>query len=138
MMHSLNEQTIEAFHDSLERCGPASGFLGDFYRYFLGSSESVAEMFSDTNFRTQTRILKTSFYMAMLASDRSSDACDYLERIAERHNRHGLNIKPEYYEQWLESMIQAVSENDPEFCSEVEQTWREFFRPAIDYMKACY
>ena len=137
-MHNIDEATIEAFHDSLERCGPASGFLADFYQYFLGSSKSIAEKFADTNFRTQTRILKTSFYMAMLASDQSAEARDYLDRIAVLHGRDGLDIRPEYYEQWLESMIQAVSKYDPNYNREVEQIWRNFMRPAIDYMKSRY
>ncbi|MCP3908512.1 MAG: globin [Oceanicoccus sp.] len=137
-MDRLDEATIEQFHDSLDRCGSTSQFLGRFYQIFSASSPEVAARFSDTNFKTQTRALKTSFYMAMLASDKNTEASDYLERIAIRHNHKQLDIKPEFYILWLDSMIKAVSEFDPQFNNEVEQAWRRFMQPAIEFMMSRY
>ena len=137
-MHTVNEKIVEAFHDSLERCGHASEFLGDFYRHFIKSSPGIAAKFADTDLKAQTRVLKTSFYMAMLAADAQSEACEYLDRIAKRHNHLDLDIKPEYYDLWLDSMIATVREHDPQFNDEIEQVWRSFMQPAITYMKSCY
>ena len=137
-MHELSEATIEAFHDSLERCGNASEFLGDFYHHFMASSPAIAAKFADTNFKAQTRMLKTSFYMSMLASDQHSEARDYLDRIAKRHNHKDLNINPEYYDIWLDSMLIAVREHDPLFNESIEEVWRSVMQPAIAYMKSLY
>ena len=76
--------------------------------------------------------------MAMLASDKNTEASDYLERIAIRHNHKQLDIKPEFYILWLDSMIKAVSEFDPQFNNEVEQAWRRFMQPAIEFMMSRY
>lgn len=133
-MDSIDSDIVSKFHDSLERCGDSASFLGRFYEIFLASSPEIAKKFADTDLKTQTRVLKTSFYMAILAADREHGAQIYLHRIAERHNRKGLNIKPEYYTLWLESLILAVSEFDPHFDEEIEQVWRSFMQPAIDLM----
>ncbi|ARN74737.1 globin [Oceanicoccus sagamiensis] len=137
-MDRLDEETVEQFHDSLDRCGSTSKFLGRFYQIFSASSPEVAARFTDTNFKTQIRALKTSFYMAMLASDKDSEASDYLERIAMRHNHQQLDIKPEFYTLWMDSMIVAVSEFDPQFDHHIEQVWRRFMQPAIEFMSSRY
>ena len=39
----MNEQEIELFNDSLERCTRTFGFLDRFYELFLASSEEVSQ-----------------------------------------------------------------------------------------------
>jgi hemoglobin-like flavoprotein len=137
-LDSIGGDIVEQFHESLERCGDSALFLGRFYEIFTASSPEIAEKFTHTDLKTQTRVLKTSFYMAMLAADREHSAEVYLHGIAERHNHQGLDIKPEYYTLWLESLIVAVSEFDPHFNEDVEMVWRRFMQPAIDLMIARY
>ena len=137
-MDRLDEAIVEQFHDSLDRCGSTSQFLGRFYQLFSASSPEVAARFSETNFKTQSRALKTSFYMAMLASDRNSEASNYLDRVALRHNHEQLDIKPEFYTLWMDCMIVAVSEFDPRFDNDIEQVWRRFMQPAIEFMMSRY
>lgn len=137
-MYQLSEEAIDGFHDSLERCGLSSEFLQDFYQKFIASSPEVAVKFANTNIKTQSRILKTSLYMAMLASDQNHEAREYLGRIAKRHNREALDIKPAYYDLWVESMITTVRKHDPQFNTETEQLWRNFMQPAIEFMKSQY
>ena len=137
-MDSSRESILNTFHDSLERCGSSDHFLRRFYEIFVASSPVVAEKFANTDFRSQTRALKTSFYLAMLASDHYGEVEQYMQRIAVRHSRGDLDIPPEYYELWMDSLLLAVSEFDPRFNVEVEQAWRAIMQPAIDYMQACY
>lgn len=137
-MYSISEDIIEQFHDSLERCGPATEFLGRFYQLFIASSPEIAVRFADTNLKAQARVLKTSFYMAMLASDQCSEAQEYLDRIAKRHSHLDLDIKPEFYDLWLDSMIAVVAESDPQFDADIELAWRVFMGPAIEFMKSRY
>ena len=76
--------------------------------------------------------------MAMLGSIPMVGAQAYQERIATVHDHLGLDIKPEYYSLWLESLIQTVSEFDPYFDDDIEQVWRQFLQPAIDFMISHY
>jgi len=137
-MYKLTEEAIDDFHNSLERCGFSPTFLLDFYKNFVASSPEIAAKFEKTNFKTQARVLKTSLYMAMLASDQNHEAGEYLDRIAGLHGRDALNIKPEYYDLWLSSMIATVRDHDPLFNCEIEQVWKNFLLPAIKYMKSRY
>ncbi|WP_101757679.1 globin [Oceanicoccus sp. KOV_DT_Chl] len=137
-MKPLTEEIVAEFNDSLERCGNASKFLGRFYQIFSESSPDIAAKFASSDMHHQIRALKTSFYMAMVAADVQAEAAAYLERIAQYHNRDTLDIKPEYYQLWIDSMVQAVSECDPQFDQRVDFVWREFMRPAIEFMQSRY
>ena len=98
----------------------------------------MAEKFADTDFARQKEALRLSLRMMALASA-GGDAADlYLEYIARRHDRHHLNIEPEFYDLWLEALIDTVRDCDPEFDAEVEQAWRGVMRYGIDYMVAHY
>ena len=63
----MRETDIELFNDSLDRCSGRPGFLDRFYELFLASSDEVAEKFERTDFRKQTRVLKASLYIMMMA-----------------------------------------------------------------------
>ena len=62
----------------------------------------------------------------------------YLDRIAERHGRDKLDIRPELYEVWLDALVTTARELDDEFDDETEAVWREMIRPGIEIMQARY
>ena len=126
------------FKHSLHKCESNEGFLASFYEHFLASSPRVAEKFVDTDFKHQIEAMRLSLRMMAIASVESDAADLYLEFIAKRHDRHHLNIEPELYELWLESLIDTVREFDDEFDAEVEQAWRSVLRYGIDYMTSHY
>ena len=131
------ERDIELFNDSLERCSANADFLRRFYTLFLASSGEVAKKFERTDFRKQTRLLRTSLYIMMLSSD-GAELGAHLERLAKLHSRAGLDIKPELYDLWLDRLVQAVREFDPMVDVEIETAWRRVLQPGIDYMKSRY
>lgn len=134
----MNEQEIELFNDSLERCTRASGFLDRFYELFLASSEEVPQKFKHTDFRKQKRVLKISLYMMMLVTEGKVEGDAHLERIARLHSRRELDIKPELYELWLDCLIRAVKDFDPLCNRETERVWRKIMRAGIEFMKSKY
>jgi hemoglobin-like flavoprotein len=76
--------------------------------------------------------------MIMSSIEQKPEGNVHLERIAARHSRKGLDIGPHLYDQWLECLIQAVRECDPEFCDETEQAWRRVMRVGIEFLKSKY
>ena len=98
----------------------------------------MAEKFIDTDFEHQQEAMRLSLRMMAMASVESDAADLYLEYIAKRHDRHHLNIEPELYDNWLESLIDTARECDDEFDAEVEQAWRSVLRYGIDYMISHY
>jgi hemoglobin-like flavoprotein len=131
------ERDVELFNDSIERCSSTPDFLRRFYTLFIASSKAVATKFEHTDLRKQARLLKTSLYIMMLASGESEQVA-HLERLAKRHSRTELDIKPELYDLWLEKLVQAVREFDPKFDTETETAWRRVLQPGIEYMKSRY
>lgn len=131
------ERDVELFNDSLERCAAHAGFLHRFYALFLASSGEVAGKFEHTDFRRQTRLLRTSLYIMMLSGDDPEERV-HLERLAERHGRNGLDIRPELYDLWLDCLIRAAAEADPKFDARCAGAWRRLLRPGIEFMKSRY
>jgi hemoglobin-like flavoprotein len=133
----MDERDVELFNDSIERCSSGSDFLARFYALFLASSDTVARKFEHTDLRKQARMLRTSLYIMMLASD-GSERNVHLERLAKLHSRAELDIRPELYDLWLDRLLAAVRESDPMFDADVETAWRRVLQPGIDYMKSRY
>ena len=111
-------------------------FFQAFYINFL-SNEDVARRFANTEMKRQQEMLKKSFYslFTFYASGRTDD---YISRIAERHSRRDLDIKPELYDRWLECLMGTVAQFDAEYSNDVELAWRLVLTPGIVYMKFQY
>jgi hemoglobin-like flavoprotein len=133
----MHERDVELFNDSIERCSCRPDFLRRFYTLFLASSDTVAKKFEHTDLRRQARLLKTSLYIMMLASD-ETERIVHLERLARLHSSAGLDIKPELYDLWLDRLLQAVKEFDPMFDPETETAWRHVLQPGTEFMKSGY
>jgi hemoglobin-like flavoprotein len=133
----MDERDVELFNDSIERCSASPEFLTRFYTLFIASSGEVAKKFEHTDLRRQARMLKTSLFILMLASE-ETERIAHLSRLAKLHSHSGLDIRPELYDLWLEKLVQAVSECDRKFDREIEAAWRRVLQPGIDYMKSRY
>jgi hemoglobin-like flavoprotein len=129
---------LEAYVGSLTRCLGLPAFLDRFYEIFLESSPEVAEKFKHTNFARQKVALGQSLYLMVMAAEGGEAAVAYLDRIAERHARGALDIRPELYDVWLDALIATARELDSEFDDETEAVWREMIRPGIEIMRARY
>lgn len=130
----------ETFRASLKRCLANNAFLHDFYELFMASSSEVREKFKGTDFPRQARVLADSLYIMSVASESKEDAIAWkeLDRLAEAHSRRGRDIRPELYESWLECLLKAASQYDPEFSPAMEGAWRRALAPGIEHLRAGY
>jgi hemoglobin-like flavoprotein len=131
---------IDAFRASLNRCLARPEFLRHFYELFVESSPEVREKFKDTDFPRQTRVLADSLYMMAVAAQLEHDAAAWAEmdRLASRHDRTGLDIRPGLYDLWLDCLLRAVSRHDREYSREIELAWRETLAVGIEYLRSRY
>jgi len=136
----MDPRSRAAFLASFNRCRAAAGFLEDFYRRFIASSEEIRVKFAGTNMKRQVQMLEDSLYVVAVAiqGEEGSLARGDLPRIAARHSRKDLDIRPGLYDLWLECLIEAVRTHDPQFSGEVEAAWRETLAFGVDYMRARY
>lgn len=112
-------------------------FFEAFYDRFLCEGDEIKKRFVNTDMAGQQRMLKKSFYN-LFAFYASGHVDDYMHLIAERHNRKHLDIRPEFYDRWLECLIETVNKYDEEFTDDVELAWRLVMTPGITYMKFKY
>lgn len=135
---TFDDATLAAFKDSLERCQADPHFLSVFYQKFVISNPEVREKFSNTDMNQQKVMLHASLYMIMLATQGNEAASVYLDSVAKRHAKSELDIRPELYALWLETLIATVSEIDPDFNNKVETAWRDIMTFGIEYMLSKY
>lgn len=123
------------FNKSFEQCVNNPFFLDKFYELFLSSSDEVSLLFSNTNMDIQKAMLATSMvYMTKTHDKHFSE----LSKVANRHSKSNLDIKPHLYPLWLNSLIAAAHSIDPLFDQRTEKLWRQVMQPGIDYMMGKY
>ncbi len=77
-------------------------------------------------------------YIMVTRSVDDVQARETLESIGYSHGRTQLNIRPELYEVWLDSVCQTVKQMDPDWTSKVEREWRDRLRAGIDLITSLY
>jgi hypothetical protein len=75
-----------------------------------------------------------------VASESKEDAVAWreLDRLADLHSRSQLDIRPDLYVTWLDCLVKAASQHDPEFSPEIGEAWRQALTPGIEYLSARY
>lgn len=133
-MSSLAQIFDQSFQRATARRVCDADFFEAFYERFLAADPRIAEKFAHTDMAHQRSMLKKSFhYMANFYVSTELNA--YLERIAERHGPHQLDITADLYDSWLEALIAVLREFDDQCTGEVELAWRVVLAPGIAYMK---
>jgi hemoglobin-like flavoprotein len=129
-----------AFRSSLKRCLATPEFLRSFYDLFMGYSEEIRAKFRQTDFTRQTRVLADSLYaMAVVAQGGGeSPAWAEIDRLAGKHARRELDIRPELYDVWLDCLVRSARQHDPEYTPALEEAWRKTLRAGIDRMRSAY
>lgn len=131
---------VRIFSNSLgrmESSGPENELVSHFYEKFTQSSPEIEEKFANSDIERQKEMLRDSFNHVLTFSTQRQSG-EELERIAGRHSKADLDIAPRLYEAWLDSLIAAVQELDPEFNSTVETAWRIVMAPGVEFMKGHY
>lgn len=62
----------------------------------------------------------------------NSKSAERLDTLLLKHGPKNLNVRPDLYPFWVESLVSAVSQHDPEFNSELDQAWRQTVKSGIE------
>jgi hemoglobin-like flavoprotein len=112
-------------------------FTGRFYEHFLASSPEIAARFASTDMSAQKTMLHDSLHI-LLTFNRTRVITSRLRELAEIHSERGRAIPAAFYAQWLDSLLQTVSEFDPQFDTAVALAWRLALAPGIALMQFGY
>jgi hemoglobin-like flavoprotein len=136
----VDRRLVDSFLASLKRCLALPGFMEGFYQSFVASSEEVREKFRNTDLQRQAQMLSDSLYVLAVAvqGQEGSLAWGDMPRLAARHSRKDLDIRPALYDHWLTCLLDTVRRHDPQFTPEIEAAWRATLAVGITYMKSRY
>ena len=127
----------QIFNNSYQRAVAPDyhGFFERFYEILIHSDPLIEELFIQTNMKHQASMLEQSI-THMTSFAHKLKPSEEMEKIAILHGKDRLNIPIKYYDIWLHSILQTVSERDPEFNVHINTAWRVTLAPGIEYMKS--
>src|SRR6185503_556362 len=123
---------------SYERCSEAPGFFETFYRKFLEACPEAAPMFADTDFDRQNRLLRHAIGLLLAFPNQPRSEPTVLARLAERHSRRDINVHPQHYRSFIDTLIATVREFDADFDPKTEAAWRATVALGVEYMQSRY
>ncbi len=137
---TVKPEYVKLVEASFGRCCLCKDFFDHFYNVFLGSSSQLKDMFAKTDFDKQKKLLKNSInYVLMYAKDRGGISKSALDKVGVVHDRSHVNIKPNMYPLWTESLMKTIQHFEgPNFTQELNTAWREVIKPAIELLKSMY
>lgn len=112
-----------------------SGFFGRFYELFRKADPQVDKLFSATHMERQRSMLEESL-LYMIDFSRSRLPRERIEELAAYHGRNHMNIPARLFDVWLECLLTALRERDPELDLDTETAWRVTLAPGLAYMKS--
>lgn len=134
---SLEEQ-IHNVHASLNRCLANDDFINVFYDVFMGTDDEIRGKFAHTDFEQQKKLLRKALLSAVTFAAGGAVAHERLEAIRASHNRTNLDIKPEFYPIWVDSLIKAIATCDPQYTPTLEADWRAVMKPTVEFLASGY
>jgi hemoglobin-like flavoprotein len=123
---------------SFGRCCASEKFFDDFYETFLKSSPRAKEKFKDVDMARQKGLLRDAIAFMVMFFDGSSVATAKVDKLASSHSRARLNIEPDLYKFWLESLLVTVARHDARFGPEQDRAWRAVMGKGIAALVAGY
>lgn len=128
--------TLENYDDlqqSYGRCLREKNFIERFYEIFMVSHPAIKPMFDKTDFNTQRLALRRGISAAIEHASGSRLTERTVKQMAEVHSRTGrVPVEPSLYGYWVESLVQAVRETDPQVTDVLLERWRKGMSKVIE------
>jgi len=120
------DASFDDLQQSYGRCLRDKHFISRFYDIFLASHPDIAPMFAKTDFGTQRMALRHGISAAIMYASGSTLPKRTIENMAKVHGRTGhAPVRPHLYPYWIDSLVQAVGECDPEATPALLERWRK-------------
>ena len=111
------------------------GLADRFYARFLNADPEIARLFSQTDLQRQKDLLLHGIHMLLEYADGRLLGTLAMRRMAEMH--HHIGVKVAMYDVWLDCLVVAVAELDPNYSDDVGRAWRASMEQGIAYMIEC-
>lgn len=119
-------------------CCLSPKFFDDFYDAFLASSSEIAAKFANTNMTKQKQLLRDGISFMIMFSKGSAAGQMKVKRLGETHAQDRMDIKPQWYDMWVNALLKAVAKHDAKFTPALDRAWRTVLSKGIDSMRRQY
>jgi hemoglobin-like flavoprotein len=138
----MDPALIQAVQQSLGRCllneRLGKGFLDAFYDEFLTSDPRIKPMFAKTDMKKQKDLLRQGLMTLLMYAKKSPLATSAIKQLAAKHSRQQLNVPPQLYPLWKQSLLKCIDSYDLELTPQLRKDWSESLDSGIEAMKAAY
>jgi len=129
-------KAVEYVMQSFGRCCAKPTFFDDFYENFFASSPLIRAKFINTDMQAQKDLLRKGILNLLLYARGMSDV--KLQQLAKSHSKANLDIHPELYTFWLNSLLKTVAKHDDQHTPEADFYWRDVLNKGIAIIKNGY
>lgn len=124
---------------SFERCMASSTeFFDDFYSELSDKAPGIGAMFAAVDMLEQNRLIRKGVTHLIDYAAGNAQAAAELQRIGTSHDQNGLNVQPELYPVWVDTLIDTIRHHDSRSDDAIDAAWRVVVRGGIDLMVARY
>jgi hemoglobin-like flavoprotein len=109
-----------------------------FYEILLAADPRIRQLFSHTDFTRQKELFLHGLVSLLDYAEGKASGQMAIRRLGELHSRRRMNIAPEMFIVWVDSLMKTLAELDPQFSPPLEAEWRRTLSPGIDIIKQMY
>lgn len=132
----MDYQQVKA---SFARCAALGDeFFDSFYASLVDRETAIGQMFAETDMQKQNQLIEDGITHLIAYSQGDSNAEARIRALGKSHSRHFINVRPEFYPLWVDSLMIALREHDPKFTPELAEQWKTIIAPGIALMVSMY
>lgn len=125
----------ELVQRSYGACCISPGFFDDFYAAFLASSDQIAVKFKHTDMAKQKQLLREGISFMVMYYDGTMIGRMKVEQLGQSHSQTRMDIKPQWYDLWLDALLATITKHDKEYSPTVARAWRNVLSKGIEAMR---
>lgn len=119
-------------------CCLSPKFFDDFYDAFLASSSEIAGKFVNTDMSKQKQLLRDGISFMIMFYNGAASGQMKVKRLGESHAQDRMDIKPQWYDLWVNALVKTVAKHDPKFSPVLDRAWRTVLSKGIESMRRQY
>lgn len=124
---------------SYGRCLRKGHFIERFYTLFMDSHPDIPPLFAGTDFSRQYMALRRGISSAIVHAAGSRLAERTMAAMADVHGSRGrAPVPPALYPYWVDSLVAAVAEFDPEYTPQLGRRWRQAMETTTAFFVSHY
>lgn len=124
---------------SFARCAALGDeFFDSFYASLVDRETAIGQMFAETDMQRQNQLIQDGIAQLIAYAEGNATAETHIRALGRSHSRHFINVPPDFYPLWVDSLLTALREHDPKFNSQLADEWKKVIAPGIALMISMY